>query len=75
MDHREVSAKGGRATKRKYGKAYFSELGKRGGQANLTMYGVDYFKKLSAKGVEARKKKADAKKSLVQRVVENILSE
>ena len=74
MDHKLVSARGGRATKRKYGKKHFSELGKRGGASKLKMYGLDYFKRLSALGVEARKKKAEEKKELGKRIVEKLLS-
>ena len=84
MDHKLVSAKGGRMTKRKYNEKividgrkvnkHYSEIGKRGGKAKLKMYGVDYFKKLSALGVAARVKKAQAKKGIIQKVVEAVAS-
>lgn len=72
MDHKIISARGGRKTKHLYGKKHFSEIGKRGGQAKLAKYGTEYFKKLSQMGVEARRKKAEAKKSLLQKVIEVI---
>ncbi len=74
MDHKKISSKGGRTTKKRYGKQHFSDIGKKGGESKLKMYGIDYFKQLSQKGVEARRKKAEAKKGIVQRVVETIAS-
>ena len=85
MDHRKVSARGGRMTKKKYGEMivladgrkvnkHYSEIGRRGGKAKLKMYGIDYFKKLSELGVAARKKKAESKKPLMQRIVDTIVT-
>ena len=74
MDHKEVSAKGGRKTMRKYGKKHFSKIGKRGAKAKLAKYGTEYFTNLSRLGVEARKKKALAKKGIIERVVEAVTS-
>jgi hypothetical protein len=59
-DHSEVSAKGGNATKQKYGKDHFAKLGKlRGEQIRKD---PEYVKKLSAAGVEGRRKKREEKK-------------
>jgi len=64
MDHREISSKGGRTTKKRYGKEHFSKIGKKGAKSRLKKYGTAYFKELSKLGVEARKKKAEAKKNV-----------
>ena len=84
MDHKLISAKGGRMTKKKYSEVimvngkkvnkHYSEMGKRGGKAKLKMFGVDYFKNMAAKSVEARKKKIEDAKSLGQKIVETVTS-
>lgn len=70
MDHKIISARGGKKTLKRFGKKHFSEIGKLGGAAKLKKYGTDYFKNISAKGVAARRAKAEKKKSLLQHVVD-----
>lgn len=72
MDHKTVSARGGKKTMKLYGSEHFSDMGHRGAVSRLKKYGTDYYKELSRKGVEARRAKAQAKKSLLQRVVESV---
>lgn len=74
MDHRKISAKGGRTTKKRYGSANFRRIGTIGGNTLLSRRGSEYFRELSRKGVEARKKKAARKKPILTRVIETIAS-
>lgn len=84
MDHRKVSAKGGRMNKKNHSEMievdgkmvnkHFSEIGRRGIKANIKKHGTDYFTNLSALGVAARRAKAQAKKGIIQKVVEAVTS-
>ena len=74
MDHKYVSSKGGRSTKRKYGKGHYSAMGKRSAEVRMEKYGTEGFLQLSRLGVEARKRKAEAKKGMLQKVMEKIAS-
>lgn len=74
MDHKFVSAKGGRAVKKKYGKGHYSEMGKKSAEVRMEKYGTEGFRELSRLGVEARRRKAEAKKGILQKVMEKIAS-
>lgn len=50
---RKIGAKGGRATKRRYGEAYLRELAKKGGDTTLARYGVDHLKRAGRAGYDA----------------------
>lgn len=75
MDHREISSKGGNATKKKYGKEFFSKIGKRGAKVKLKKYGTDYFMQLSQLGVMARRKKAEMKNKVFHDIPTIVQSE
>lgn len=70
LKHSEVVKRGGQATFSKYGREYFSKLGKKSAKVKLRRFGTDYYKHLSELGVAARKEKKN--KNLIQKVVEVI---
>jgi hypothetical protein len=55
MDHKEFSARGGNTTMARYGKDFYSKIGKRGAASKVKLFGKDYFKRLSQLGVAKRK--------------------
>lgn len=84
MDHKKISARGGLMTKKKYSETievngrmvnkHFSDIGRRGIRANIKKHGTEYYTNLSALGVAARRAKAQAKKGIMQKVVEAVVS-
>lgn len=72
MTIKEMTAKGGRSTLKRYGKDHFSKLGKKGWESRRKK-DPDYGKKLSIKGVEARRNKQNsASKSAVDVIADAI---
>lgn len=56
LSHKQISAKGGNSTFKKYGKKFYSKNGKKGSATKLRLYGRAYFVGISKLAVEARKR-------------------
>lgn len=63
--HIEVSRKGGNTTLERHGKEHYKNIGKLSYKKRLEK-DPDFGKKLAMAGVEARRKKAEAKKKLIE---------
>lgn len=63
ISHKKIASLGGRATLKKYGPGYFSDIGKNGVKAKFAgmtkQERKEYFKRLSTAGVLARKAKKE----------------
>lgn len=54
--HKQISARGGNTTLKRYGKKFYSKNGKKGAKTKLRKYGKAYYVRISKLGVEARKR-------------------
>lgn len=61
LSHKQISRKGGLATKAKLGVDHYKKMGKKGSETVLQKYGKDYYHKLSQAGMKARIKKYQEK--------------
>lgn len=73
LTQKEFSRRGGLITLKKYGRKFYSKIGKDGVKAKIKKYGTEYFIKLSKAGVEARRLKREAQKPLVEKIVDVIM--